>query len=306
MKNFIRFFLIILIFSPINYLFAQTTPTMVKVDGGTFQMGNPYTDAAKKGDTDEKPVHTVTVSSFSIGKYEVTVKEYKEFVNDAGFTDLSSVHSHKLPNAPTTEWLDEHVDTKNYWQLQGQNWWGWIDNYPMQNVTWYDAIAYCNWLSSNEGLDECYYVNDEKGISCDMTKNGYRLPTEAEWEFAARGGSKSKGYRFSGSDVATEVAWYDDNTFLRGPQKVGTKTANELGIYDMSGNVWEWCTDYYTKSYSSSAQTNPLNTSPTNWRVIRGGGWHYMSVYATVTTRDGPEPSYTNYMYGFRLAKNVD
>lgn len=305
MKNFIRFFLLILISSPVISLYAQITPEMIKVEGGTFQMGNPYTDAAKKGDADEKPVHSVTVSDFHIGTYEVTVKEYKEFINDKTFTEFKSLRTHALPATPDSAWLAEHPDTKDYWAGLGRKWWGWMDNYPMQNVTWYDAIAYCNWLSEAEGLDACYSYTVEDGVQCDFSSNGYRLPTEAEWEFAARGGNESEGYRFSGSDNVSEVAWYDENTFLKGPQNVGTKDANELGIYDMSGNVWEWCFDFWAY-YSSGAKTDPVYETATGYKVIRGGAWHYIGNYATVTTRDGPKPSYTNYMYGFRLAKNAE
>jgi formylglycine-generating enzyme required for sulfatase activity len=305
MKNFIRLFFLVLIFSPLITLYAQTAPETVKVEGGTFQMGNPYAEATKKGDADEKPVHSVTLSSYYIGKYEVTVKEYKEFISDKTFTEFSSLRSHKLPSKPDSAWLAEHPDTKNYWALQSTTWWGWVDQYPMQHITWYDAIAYCNWLSEKLGLEKCYYVNDDFGVSCDFTKNGYRLPTEAEWEFAARGGTKSKGYRYSGSDNSADVAWYDDTSFLRGPQKIGTKSANELGIYDMSGNVWEWCYDYFGY-YTSAAQTNPKYETSTGYRILRGGSWHYAGNYTTVTTRDGPEPGFTNFMYGFRIAKNAN
>jgi len=305
MRNYIKLFFLTLLLLPSVLLNAQTKPDLVLVEGGTFQMGNPFSDITKKGDKDEKPVHSVTVSSFKIAKYEVTVAEYEEFINDKSFSEFSGLRYHKLPAKPDSAWLAEHPDTKNYWQLQGSTWWGWVDQYPMQHVTWYDAIAYCNWLSEKSGLDACYYVNDNFGISCDFSKNGYRLPTEAEWEFAARGGNKSNGYRYSGSNSSYDVAWYDETSFLRGPQKVGTKSPNELGIYDMSGNVWEWCYDFFGY-YSSSAQTDPIFETPTGYRVLRGGSWHYSGNYATITTRDGPEPGYTNYMYGFRLAQNAD
>ena len=286
--------------------FAQTKPDMVLVDGGSFQMGNPGT-AAPKGDPDERPVHAVSVKSFSIAKYELSVKEYKQFINDASASSyFSSKREHKMPDDPDADWYAEHPDTKKFYPLPTHPWWGWIDDMPMQHITWYDAVAYCNWLSDKEGLQKCYVENEDGGIDLDRTKNGYRLPTEAEWEFAARGGNKSKNTIFSGSANAADVCWYDDTSQLKGPQKVGTKKPNELGIYDMSGNVWEWCSDYYDKNYyTKSPQADPFNTVPSSYRVLRGGSWHYQVEHATITSRDGPEPAFTNFNYGIRLARNA-
>ncbi len=285
--------------------FSQTEPEMVFVKGGTFMMGNPRTDGRYKGDPDEKPAHKVKVKSFYISKYEVTVKQYKEFINDKSFKEFSAFREHKMPDPPDTSWFQGHPATKAYYDRIGKKWWGWRDNYPMQHVTWFDAIAYCNWLSEKEGYEKCYYEQDG-AIYCDFSKNGYRLPTEAEWEYAARGGQKSHNYIFSGSNDFNEVGWVDDNTFLTGPRPVGMKKPNELGIYDMTGNVWEWCYDWYSMYfYENSPVDNPVNETPTGYRVIRGGAWHYRPEYATVTSRDGPKPSYTNYNYGFRVVRNA-
>jgi len=280
---------------------AQTTPEMVKVDGGTYKMGN-----AGKGDADEKPVHAVTVNTFYISKYELTVKEYKQFINDRSVSDFSTKREHAMPAAPDSIWMREHPDTKKYYPLPSVTWWGWQDNFPMHHITWFDAVAYCNWLSAKEGLQKCYSEDEDGAVVLDLSKNGYRLPTEAEWEFAARGGKASKGTSFSGSESPETVCWYDDTSLLKGPQKVGSKDANELGIYDMSGNVWEWCSDYYQKDfYAKSPAANPFNASVTSYRVLRGGSWHYQVDHATVTSRDGPEPAFTNYNYGMRLARNA-
>ncbi len=307
MKNLIKLFFIIVLFIPF-FTYSQSDPAMILVKGGSFSMGNPYTDAAKKGDADEKPVHQVKVNDFYIGKYEVSVKEYKDFINDNTFTEFASLRSHKMPATPDTTWMSEHSDTKKHYESTLLKWWGWIDEFPMQYLTWYDAVAYCNWLSSKKGLNKCYTYNETtKSVTCDFTQNGYRLPTESEWEFAAAGGTLTKGYRFSGSNNSADVVWYDETTSYKGPQKIGTKAANELGIYDMTGNVWEWCYDYYSPFYyNNSTKENPINETATGYKVIRGGAWHYRLEYATVYTRDGPEPSYTNYNYGFRLAKNAN
>jgi len=280
----------ILIISISFRLLAQNAPLMITVEGGTFQMGS------ESGDPDEKPIHKVTVSTFRICEHELTVKEYKQYIDAT---------NGKMPEPPDNEWYISHQDTKKFYTTAGKTWWGWKEDYPMHNVTWFDAVNYCNWLSTKEGLTKCYTKNADGGWDTDLSKNGYRLPTEAEWEYAARGGNKSTGKKFAGSNVADEVCWYDETTLLSGPKSIKTKKANELGIYDMSGNVWEWCSDYYTKGYyKNSPLKDPMNSVSQTYRVLRGGGWHYQGAYATVTSRDGPEAFYTNYMYGFRLAKS--
>ncbi len=287
-------------------VFGQIKPEMVFVKGGSFIMGNRYNDKLRKGDPDEYPAHEVKVRDFYIGKYEVTVKEYLEFLKDKSFNEFSQYRDHKLPPEPDSTWWQGHPETKRYYDARPEKWWGWKLNYPMFHVTWFDAVAYCNWLSEKEGLQKCYYLDEDGTIRCDFSKNGYRLPTEAEWEYAARGGRKSKGYRFSGSDNYAEVGWVDETTMLTGPRPVGTKKPNELGIYDMTGNVWEWCYDFYSSYYYKNSPVDfPVNERNTGYRVIRGGSWHYRPEYATVTSRDGPEPGYTNYNYGFRLVRTA-
>lgn len=289
----------------ITTTFAQIKPEMIQVSGGSFNMGNPYTDKSRYGENDEKPVHKVTVNDFYIGKYEITISQYKAFLAD-NYTEFDKYGvRHHLPKAPDSTWWQGHVDTKKYWSSQVKKWWGLNNKFPIFKITWYEAIAYCNWLSKKEKLQPCYSIID-RTIKIDLTKNGYRLPTEAEWEFAARGGNKSKNTRFSGSNNFNEVAWVDDNTLLTGPKTIGTKKPNELGIYDMSGNVWEWCSDYYSPFFykNSKNKKNPFNNSPTGYRTIRGGSWHYRVNLATIYTRDGPKPAYANYNYGFRIARN--
>jgi len=286
-------------------LFSQNQPVMTFVKGGTFKMGNPYTDRLNKGDADERPVHEVKVSDFYIGTYEITVAQFKDYLRDNSyhvFDKFGVLHS--LPSAPDSTWWQGHPDCKRYWDTQLGSWWGWKSNFPMFHVTWFDAISYCNWLSIESGLQPCYKINKSSGIVCDFSKNGYRLPTEAEWEYAASGGTKTHKYRFSGSNNFNDVAWVDDNTFLSGPKTVGTKKSNELGIYDMSGNVWEWCTDYYSPYYyKHSNKENPICKQYTGYRSLRGGSWHYRVGYATIYTRDGPKAGFTDYNYGFRVVR---
>lgn len=282
--------------------FSQAKPNMVEVAGGSFSMGNP---TPKKGEEYQTPVHTVKVNSFYMAKYEVTVKEYKEFIADKSYKSFSKKHNHWMPPKPDTTWWQGHPETEKYYKNTAMlSWWGWQDDYPMFHVSWYDAVEYCNWLSQKHGYEPCYYKNADMGVSCDYTKNGYRLPTEAEWEYAARGGKKKDSYRYSGSNNINDVAWYDETTKQTGPRAVGSKKPNSLGIYDMSGNVWEWCNDFYSPYYyKNSPKDNPVNKTPTGNKSIRGGAWHYRADLSTVTSRDGPKNGFTNYNYGFRLVR---
>lgn len=177
---------------------------MVYVEGGSFMMGSDDSDAYN----DEKPVHRETVGSFSIGKYEVTQKEWKAV--------MGNIPSH----------------------FKG-------DDLPVENVSWNDCQKFIRKLNS-------------------LTGRNFRLPTEAEWEYAARGGNRSNGYKYSGSNDINNVAWYDGNSGNR-THNVGTKAANELGLYDMSGNVFEWTSSKLCRDYSQ-----PRNLP---FLVIRGGSW---------------------------------
>jgi formylglycine-generating enzyme required for sulfatase activity len=155
------------------------------------------------------------------------------------------------------------------------------DNYPMYYVSWEEAQWFIKRLNAATGKQ-------------------YRLPTEAEWEYAARGGNQSRGYKYSGSNNIEELAWYNSNSSSTHP--VGAKKANELGIYDMSGNVREWCYDWYnSKYYKKKNQTNPSGASSGSSRVVRGGGWTYGASECTVSFRNGGTPSARYYEIGFRL-----
>ena len=159
-------------------------------------------------------------------------------------------------------------------------------NLPVENVSWKDCQKFIKRLNKITGKD-------------------FRLPTEAEWEFAARGGNLSKGYKYSGSDNLDDVAWYFFNSCSipegSSPREVATKQSNELGLYDMSGNVFEWCSDWYG-SYSRASQTNPTGPSSGSNRVSRGGGWGYDGKRCRVSDRDDRSPDYRNDDLGLRLA----
>ncbi|OQY02963.1 MAG: hypothetical protein B6I20_05990 [Bacteroidetes bacterium 4572_117] len=243
---------------------------MVPVEGGTFYMGNDY--ATSK---DEGPEHKVAVSSFAIGKHEVTFEQFDVFCASTGW---------KKPD-------DAQLG-------RGKK--------PVMNVSWESAVMYCNWISKIDGLDRCYTISRDSlatVVICNFDANGYRLPTEAEWEFAAKGGNKAKGYAYSGGNVADEVMWYASNS--KGvPHEVGNKKPNELGIYDMSGNVREWCWDLYTKDYyKKSPEDNPTGPEKGIRRVFRGGGWSFQENKMRITARGamGSNKSYGS--IGFRVVK---
>ncbi|HON29220.1 MAG TPA: SUMF1/EgtB/PvdO family nonheme iron enzyme, partial [Mesotoga infera] len=254
---------------------AAAKGNFVLVEKGSFTMGDTWGD----GDSDEKPTHKVTFTyNFYIGKYETTFEEYDAFCEATGRSKPSD----------------------SGWGRGAR---------PVINVTCWDAIDYCNWLSEKEGLPKAYdnsgNLLDKDGmITTDITKVlGYRLPTEAEWEYAARGGNKSRGYEYAGSSTVGDVAWYESNSESK-TQEVGKKAPNELGIYDMSGNVWEWCSDWY-RSYSSSAQTNPYNGTSGSDRVFRGGGWSDFATDGRVANRLDFSFTYTLNLLGFRICRTV-
>lgn len=239
---------------------------MALVEGGTFTMG----DTIGNGYDDEKPTRRATISSFYMGKHEVTFAEYDVFCAASG---------RKMPDDAG---------------------WG-RGTRPVINVTWHDAIAYCNWRSREAGLAPAYSGNDDS-VTCDLHASGYRLPTEAEWEYAAKGGRKSRGYQYSGSNDINDVAWHDGNA--RGmTQPVGQKQPNELGLYDMSGNVYEWCWDWYN-SYQQGGGA-PLGLGAGTHRVIRGGSWYFYAGNMRSARRLYFSPSICDNDLGFRILRPV-
>lgn len=248
---------------------------LVYVRGGSFEMGS------EKGESDEKPMHTITLSNYFIGKYEVTVGQFRKFIAATGYKTSADING------------GSYLWNGSQWKLQpGINWeydaLGFKrpeteENHPVIHVSWTDALEYTKWLSS-------------------VTGKAFRLPTEAEWEFAARGGMSSNGYTFAGSNDINQVAWSLDNksnqTF-----PVGKKQPNELGIYDMTGNVWEWCNDWYDADYyAKSPSTNPQGSKSGLFKVIRGGSWGGLSNFNRVTFRYRYFPGNRGKFNGFRIA----
>jgi len=175
---------------------------------------------------------------------------------------------------------------------------------PVEAVRWYDAVEFCNRKSKHEGLEPAYRI-DGQTVTCDFESGGYRLPTEAEWEYAARGGDRENRKKYSGSDNIEEVAWYHTNSdFLIHP--VGLKKPNQYGLYDMSGNVAEWCWDLYDDNYySRSPKQNPMGSSGGTYRAVRGGCFIHRPPVMQITSRDSYDPHRTRGGLGIRLVRTA-
>jgi formylglycine-generating enzyme required for sulfatase activity len=256
---------------------------MVRIKGGTFTMGSPTSEPDH--DNNETP-HQVKVKSFYMGKYEVTQKEYQEVMG----TNPSNFKG---------------------------------ENLPVEQVSWYDAVEYCNKRSEREGFSPAYTIDKSRSdpnnksekdtvrwvVTWNKNANGYRLPTEAEWEYACRAGTTTPFN--TGNNITTGNANYDGNnpynnnakgTFRKKTTAVGSFAPNPWGLYDMHGNVLEWCWDWYG-SYSSSVQTDPVGASSGSTRVFRGGSWNFSGRRLRSAHRVNFNPSYRDNDVGFRLVR---
>ena len=232
------------------FLQSRYFPDLVAIPGGDFTMGS------ENGESDEKPVHEVSLSGFSMTRSEVTWWQYGLYA--------SAERGIEMPASG----------------------WGTGGDSPVVNVSWYDALGYANWLSERSGVSGYYKVDKEKKDPGNKNEydelkwtvlpregsKGYRLPTEAEWEYAARGGRQQEWAGTNVEDSLGYYAWYRANSGIR-PRPVMGKMSNPFGLYDMSGNVWEWCWDWYG-GYGEAAQSNPRGPSEGSNRVLRGGGWN--------------------------------
>jgi sulfatase modifying factor 1 len=267
-------------------LILEETPSpaaafsMIEVAGGTFTMGRNPIDP----DSNEDEVrHEVTLRGFLIGNREVTQEEWMSLMK---IDNPSSFRGNDL---------------------------------PVNGISWYDALVYCNVRSLSEGLTPCYSIKDSVDplkwkdvpvkkdgswdkVVCDFSANGYRLPTEAEWEFASRGGVESKGYIFSGGNKTVPVGWsYDTGTKTTMP--VATKQPNELGLYDMSGNINEWCWDWYGP-YPAESVSDPVGPKKGEMKVFRGGSWGTGAMSQRCTTRYKAMHFRAYNLFGLRVARS--
>jgi len=288
--------------------FGQKFPSMVIVKGGSFEMGN------NEGLPNERPAHTVIISSFKMSKYEVTVGEFAAFVAATGYkTDAEKLgtsiifYNDSVKNyndsfewywQPGVTWRDDemgHPRDKSQW------------NMPVTYVSWNDAAAYCMWLSQ-------------------VTGKAYHLPTEAQWEYAAGNAARHTKYSWGndlpgkgkpvanvrdehlhprfGSWAGRKYTGYDDGYFFASP--VGSYPPNELGLYDMTGNVWEWCNDIYREShYPDGPVTDPQGPQEGWMRVFRGGSWHSKPENCLVTVRRSGAPNNRTANLGFRVVSSL-
>jgi len=253
-------------------------PPLINVTGGTFQMGSVGPDAQEN----EKPVHSVTVGAFDISKFEVTVRQFSVFINEtkSGTTSDSLGFSWiykgrqwvKGKNANWTNDISGKIIEVNEMDM------------PVIHVSWYDAMNYCKWLSKETGQK-------------------FRLPTEAEWEFAARGGNNSNQYLYSGDNEIDQVGWFEVNS-KENVAKVGQKRPNELGLYDMSGNVMEWCYDFYRDNYyADTKRDNIFGPDAGTEKVARGGSWFTPNSLCRSTFRMAYPPNSRGGSIGFRICR---
>jgi formylglycine-generating enzyme required for sulfatase activity len=249
---------------------------MIKIPAGSFMMGSlDVVGAPDEYIADEHPQHEVTLDSFYMDVTEVTQGDYEKLmrVNPSSF--------------------------------KGEL------NRPVEYVTWFDAVLYCNARSKRDGLDSVYSytsIDGRAGNGCtelegleeDFSRNGYRLPTEAEWEYACRAGTKTHYYW--GDGIVGDYCWYKENS-KNETHPVGGKKPNAWGLNDMSGNVWEWCNDWYGSYSATSETTNPTGPTSGRYRVLRGGSWHVNFDYLRSAARNYNDTHYRYGNLGFRCVR---
>ena len=285
-----------------NTIHAQLQPKQsgiddfIRIEGGKFRMGSPA--GTTNNHNNERPLKEVTLSTFYMDKYMVTQEDYETVMgNNPSYHNADPVNG----------------------EVQGKR--------PVERVSWYDALVYANKLSDAKGLTPAYELPDEwpnpvswstdtadwgtvptngdtrwDNVRVVEGSTGYRLPTEAQWEYAARGGNGSPGnFTYSGSNTIGDVAWYYDNSQNR-THEVGKKMANGLGLYDMNGNAWEWVWDWYG-TYPGTAQIDPTGAPTGSDRICRGGNWWNSAMNNRVISRFIYGPHIRDGSLGFRLAR---
>jgi formylglycine-generating enzyme required for sulfatase activity len=328
-----------------QWLTSGVPEDMVPIPGGTFQMGDGFSE----GYSEELPVHTVTLSPFYISKYEITNGQYRDFLQSALASGTICVKSGFVYGSGNNQFYCDTSTISSYSQIvfssntfsvrtkSGRS----MVNDPMVQVTWYGAVAYCNWRSQQEGKPQCYNLST---WAYDPGIKGYHLPTEAQWEYAARGGLAGKRFPWGDTINQTQANFYSYNYsydvspvknqfhpiwndgvlpysspvgFFDGGLKYKTNYnwassltsyqtengSNGYGLYDMAGNVWEWCNDWYSSTYySSSPSSNPTGPTTGTCRVLRGGYWHGSANGCCVAGRGRGTPIIRDYGGGIRIS----
>ncbi|MBN1593879.1 MAG: formylglycine-generating enzyme family protein [Candidatus Coatesbacteria bacterium] len=266
----------------------STDITMVTIPSGEFVMGSPFTEPGR--DDDEAPPRTVKMSAFQISQTEITQAQWEKVMG----------------------WNDSWFDGADQ---------------PVERVTWFDCASFCNEMSQMAGAAHCYQLTNLRydgnhiigaDVTCDYAADGYRLPTAAEWEYACRDSMTTRFYwgDSSSEDVMKQYCWYDKNAYnsrwtephaeFSGPQPVGQLIPTTTGLYDMSGNISEWCTDWYAFNYYNTRPNpdeNPTGPETGDSRVIRGGAWDDYDTRCRSANRGWLQPEYRNFSIGFRIAR---
>jgi formylglycine-generating enzyme required for sulfatase activity len=259
-----------------------------RIPAGRFAMGSPWREEGRNWD--ESPVHEVTISRpFFIGRTEVTNSQYRPFAD---------AHPEHRP-----AWTDSQArvpGVEDAYRRLGDA--IAAPDRPVVGVSWYDAVAFANWRSVREGFATCFAIH---GSDVQPVQNclGYRLPTEAEWEYAARAGTTTRFPCGDGDECLGAEAWYRDNSRMN-THTVGGKAANPWGVYDMLGNVWEWTSDRLD-IYPFHPQIDPSGSRWLKRRVLRGGSWEYPASGCRPANRGYYVPSWRDDTIGFRLARTV-
>ncbi|MBT5120303.1 MAG: SUMF1/EgtB/PvdO family nonheme iron enzyme [Planctomycetes bacterium] len=272
----------------------------VQIPAGTFEMGDHF----GVGGSNEGPLHSVTLDAFKMDVYEVTNELYAAYLNDAYAAGSVTVNSNVIYQVGGAgEALADTTASSSYSRI---TWNGSTfgvtagkERHPLVEVSWYGACTYANWRSEQQGLTPCYNLST---WACDFNANGWRLPTEAEWEYAARGGAHNPYYKYpwNSNSITSSDANYDRN--IGTTCDVGNYAPNGYGLYDTAGNVWEWCNDWYSSSYySSSPGSNPTGPSSVSYRVIRGGSWLDSAVDLRSADRGASYPNDRYIFIGLRL-----
>ena len=310
-----------------------------------------------EGGSDELPVHAVLLDSFFMSKFEITNQQYCDYLNNAYPTQITVVsgvvcassgdHCDYYCNTSTASSYSQIAYSGGVFSVRTKDGRDMSDD-PMVEVSWYGAVAYCNWRSGEEGYEACY---DLSTWECDFSKHGYRLATEAEWEYAARGGLSGKRFPWDDPNISHSQVNYHANTFYSydvsptsgyhplwngvrphtspvgffdGTMKYKvdynwpgsdtsyqtTSGANGYGLYDMAGNVWEWCNDWYNSNYYSTTpypHVNPEGPNSSSYRVLRGGSWSEDAINCRVASRVYHyEPGALGIHFGFRIVLDLN
>ena len=247
---------------------------LVLIEGGSFQMGDPFNP------TKNEPAHPVKLNSFYMGKYEITHRQFVYFLTKTGYiTEAQKKDGAFVAEGGKRKEVNFGYDATGKIRNEENT------NDPVLYVSWNDANEFCKWFSKE-------------------TNRTFRLPTEAEWEYAARGGKQSQGMTFAGLGKPEEVAWFGANSGSE-THPVGRLKPNELGLYDMSGNAWEWCEDWYgEKYYRESPEEDPKGPPTGKQKVIRGGGWRSDAKQIRSVFRTSATPNEGFYSIGFRIVTN--